>query len=206
MRLPEDRDLAYEAFGRIFLQDVLHKERVLRSIDRILGEQFRLGPMGAGPGRQMATLTATGTFHPCSGERVPGDLVAYRVLLPVDVTFDLEIPLDSLRFHAEVLVPLGVSLRLVEPLTIVWDIVPPAEEEVQIRITGEKRRSTVLQKLAGMDAELGRFLVRFVHRELEKPHVRKARRIDLITVIDGAWEQIASQFLPNGPEDRARAQ
>jgi hypothetical protein len=32
--------------------------------------------------------------------------------------------------------------------------------------------------------------------------VRKAMRIDLVTLIDNAWEHIATQFMPNGPEDR----
>jgi hypothetical protein len=94
-------------------------------------------------------------------------------------------------------------LRVVEPLTILWDITSPDAEQVQIEIRGETRRSVVLQKLAGMDGELRRFLLRFVDRELEKPHVLKARRIDVISVIDGAWPEIAAQFLPNGPDDRA---
>lgn len=198
----EETDLPFEAFGEVFLREVLHTRRVLESIDRILGEEFHLGPMGAGPGRRVARLTAHGAFRSCTGEQLPGPPLRYRVVVPVDVTFDLQLPLDTQRFRAEVLVPLGVTLRVVEPLTIVWDITPPTEDEVQISVTGEKRRSVLLQKAAGFDGEIRRFLVRFVHRELQKPHVRKACRIPVIDVIDGAWPQIAAQFLPNGPEDR----
>jgi hypothetical protein len=198
------RELEYADFGEAFLRQVLHKDRVLESIDRILGSDFRLGPMGAGPGRKVATLTATGSFKPCSGEEIPGALVSYRVFVPVDVEFDLDLRLDAHRFHAEVVVPLRVDLRVEDPLTIVWDLTPPPAEDVQIEITGETRRSAMLQKVAGMDGELRRFLLRFVDRELEKPHVLKARRIDVPAVIDGAWPQIAAQFLPNGPEDRGQ--
>jgi hypothetical protein len=203
MRRVSDRELAYEAFGEVFLRQVLHKDRVLESIDRILGTEFALGPMGAGPGRRVATLTATGRFRPCSGREVDGPHVSYLVDVPVDVLFDLDLRVDAHRFHADVVVPLRVDLRVVEPLTIVWDITPPAEDAVQIDVKGETRRSTVLQKVAGMDGELRRFLLRFVDRELDKPHVRRAMRIDIPTVIDGAWPQIAAQFLPNGPEDRS---
>ena len=70
-------------------------------------------------------------------------------------------------------------------------------------VVSDSRRATVLQKLTGLDGELRRFIVRFVDRELEKPHVRKAMRIDLVTLIDNAWPHIAAQFMPNGPEDRA---
>lgn len=198
------RELAFEEFGAIFLRRVLHTDRVLESVDRILGPDFHLGPMGAGPGRKMATLTADGRFLPTYGELLPGDdEVVYRVMLPVDVTFDLDVKVDTQRFHADVLVPLLVRLRLEEPLTIVWDITPPAEDGVRIEIRGENRRSSLLQRLAGFDGELRRFLVRFVERELAKPYVERARHIDVVAVIDGAWEQIACQFLPNSPEDRA---
>lgn len=196
------RALAFEEFGDLFLRRVLHTDRVLESVDRILGPDFRLGPIGAGPGRKVATLTAQGRFQPTYGELLPGQDVAYRVMLPVDVTFELDMVVDTQRFHADVLVPLIVRLRLQEPLTIVWDIDTPAEDEVQIDIRGENRRSTLLQKLAGFDGELRRFLVRFVERELDKPYVQRARHIDVVSVIDGAWPQIACQFLPNGPEDR----
>jgi hypothetical protein len=196
------RELGYADFGEAFLRRVLHLDRVLESIDRILGTDFRLGPMGAGPGRKVATLTATGSFKPCYGEEVPGPLVSYLVFVPVDVLFDLDLRVDAHRFHAEVTVPLRVDLRVEDPLTIVWDITPPPAEDVQIEVTGETRRSAVLQRLAGMDGELRRFLLRFVDRELEKPHVMRARRIDVPRVIDGAWPEIADQFLPNGPEDR----
>jgi hypothetical protein len=198
-----DRELAYADFGEAFLRRVLHLERVLESIDRILGTEFHLGPMGAGPGRKVATLTATGTFKPCTGVEIPGPVVSYRVDVPVDVFFDLDLRVDAHRFHADVVVPLRVDLRAVEPLTILWDITPPAAEDVQIEIRGETLRSTVLQKVSGMDGELRRFLLRFVDRELDKAHVRRARRIDLPAVIDGAWPQIAAQFLPTRPEDRA---
>ena len=191
-----DVPMTYDAFGEVFLRRVLHLERVLRSIDRILGPTFELGPIGAGPGRKIARLTARGQFLPTRGEEIAAADVAYRVWLPVSVDFELDLRVDTHRFHAQVLVPLIVRLRLIEPLTILWDITPPTEEDLQIEITGESRRSTALQKLVGLDGELRRFLLRFVDRELEKEHVLTARRIHVDRVIDGAWPEIADQFLP----------
>ena len=95
-----------------------------------------------------------------------------------------------------------MCIRDRDPVTIVWDIATPDPSHVQLQLTNEARRSAVLQKIAGIDEELRAFLVRFVDRELSKPYVLKARRIPLIDVIDEAWEPIASQFLPNRPEDR----
>lgn len=201
---PEPELMTYAEFGEAFMRQVLHLDRVLESIDRALGEEIHLGPMGAGPGRKIAKLTAHGRFRPARGRVLPGPLMRFAVEVPVDVSFDLDLPLDSLRFHAQVLIPIGITLKVAEPLTILWDITPPTEEQLRLDLSTEKRRSAVLQKMAGMEGELRRFLVRFVERELAKPHIQRASRIELDTVINNAWEHIASQFLPNSPEDRRR--
>lgn len=193
--------IGYDEFGMRFMDLVLHRDRVMQSINRVLGDDFQLGPIGAGPGRKVAKVTASGTFGTAYGEALP-DVVGYHVNLPVSVAFHLDLGVDMMRFDAEVLLPLRLTMELVEPLTILWHIAPPLPDEVSIDVKSDKRRAAVLQKLTGLDGELRRFIVRFVERELEKPHVRKAMRIDLVTLIDNAWEHIASQFMPNGPEDR----
>lgn len=200
---PHRPPLAYEQFGPDFMRLILHRDRVLSSIDRVLGDAFLLGPIGAGPGRVFAKITAQGTFGATSGEALDDGRLGYKVFLPVEVTFDLDLQVDSLRFRADLLLPLTLTMHLEEPLVIRWVITPPTEDEVTMHVDTHNRRSAVLQKLAGLDGELRRFIVRFVGRELEKPHVRKAMKIDLVQVIDAAWPVIAAQFLPNGPEDRS---
>lgn len=194
--------LGYDEFGMRFMNLVLHRDRVMQSVNRVLGEKFQLGPIGAGPGRKVAKVTASGTFGTAFGEALH-DVVGYEVNLPVDVTFHLDLGVDVMRFDAQVVLPLRLTMELVEPLTILWHITPPGPDDVTIDVQSDNRRAAVLQKLTGLDGELRRFIVRFVERELEKPHVRKAMRIDLVTVIDNAWEHIAAQLMPNGPEDRA---
>lgn len=193
--------LGYDEFGMRFMNLVLHRDRVMESINRVLGEDFSLGPIGAGPGRKVAKVTASGTFGTAYGEALP-DVVGYEVNLPVNVAFHLDLGVDMLRFNAEVLLPLRLTMELVAPLTILWHITPPDPDDVVMTIASDSRRATVLQKLTGLDGELRRFIVRFVDRELEKPHVRKAMKIDLVTLIDNAWEHIAAQFMPTGPDDR----
>lgn len=201
--VPGPRRQTYAEFGEGFVRHVLHLERVLRSVDRILGEGFSLGPIGAGPGRVLARLTAQGRYLPTYGEVLPGPEVAYLVHLPVDVSFQLAIPLDRHRFRADVLVPLKITLHLEAPATIVWDIEPPHPDEVQLSLTNETRRSAFLQRAAGIEGELRGFLTRFVDRELNKPHVLKARRIPLVDVIDAAWGPISAQFLPEAAQEHS---
>lgn len=196
------RPIGYDEFGMRFMHLVLHKDRVMESINRVLGPTFELGPIGAGPGRKVAKVTARGTFGTVTGEALP-DVVGYAFDLPVHVTFDLDVQVDTMRFDADVVLPMKLTMELVEPLTILWHIHTPEPDQVQMRIEGDSKRASVLQKLTGLDDELRRFIVRFADKELRKPHVQKACRIDLVTLIDNAWEALAAQFMPNGPEDRS---
>lgn len=193
---PAPVPMTYAEFGDNFIRMIIHRRRVLESIDRLLGDKIELGPIGAGPGRVFAKVRATGWFQPTSGVEIPGPMVAYRVILPIDADFEVEIARDINRFKAKVLVPLTLNVRVEQPLTIVWDITVPGEDEVSIRVETDKRRSAVLQKVAGLDAELRRFLIRVIEKELSKPHVKRATRLDMDTIISGAWGPIADQFLP----------
>ena len=188
--------ISYEQFGANFIRMVLHEQRILESINRLLGEKIELGPMGAGPGRVFAKARATGWFQETYGNAVVDDLLKYRVYLPIDVDFELDLAVDVHQFRAQVLLPLTLTVRVEQPLMIVWDIVPPQEDEVTIRVETDKRRSALLQRISGLDAELRRFLIRVIEKELEKPHIHKATHLDMSTIIDTAWPVIADQFLP----------
>jgi hypothetical protein len=192
-------EITYEEFGRRLFQEVLHAERIEESIATVLGDRIELGPFGAGPGRFLAKVRAVGTIGRPRATPIPGPMVAYRVLLPIDVTFDLDIAVDVHTFRAALAVPLTLTARAAEPLTIVWDITPPRLEEMSVRVEVDRRSSELLRRVAGIDEELRRFMRRYVVRELEKDHVERATHIHLGAVIDAAWPMISAQFLEPGP-------
>jgi hypothetical protein len=194
--------ISYEQFGINFIRMVLHEQRILESINRLLGEKIELGPMGAGPGRVFAKARATGWFQDTYGRAVVDEDLVYRVFLPIDVDFEIDLSVDVHQFKAKVLLPLTLRVRVEHPMTIIWEITPPQEEEVTITVETGKRRSAVLQRISGLDAELRRFLIRVIEKELDKPHVRKATRIDMLALIDTAWPVIADQFLPPEPDQK----
>jgi len=200
--------ISYGQFGANFIRMVLHEQRILESINRLLGEKIELGPMGAGPGRVFAKARATGWFQETYGNAVDDELLKYRVYLPIDVDFELDLAVDVHQFRAQVLLPLTLTVRVEQPLMIVWDITPPQEDEVTIRVETEKRRSALLQRISGLDAELRRFLIRVIEKELQKPHIHRATHIDMAALIDKAWPVLADQFLPAAddvhPEEEAR--
>jgi hypothetical protein len=198
----DQQEISYEQFGAAYIRRVLHKERILAMINELLGPTIQLGPIGAGPGRKAATVSALGTFRPCKGEEIEGELLAYRVFLPIGVVFDIDMRVDKHRFTADVVVPITLTVHTVAPLRIRIDITVPDEDEVALTLQSDTRRGAVLQKLARLEPELKRFLVKVVRTELSKPYVRRATDFDMAALIDDAWPGIAAVILPRGPEDR----
>jgi hypothetical protein len=189
------QEITYGEFGRRLFETVLHERRIEDAIATVLGDRITLGPIGAGPGRVLAKVTADGAIGRPVARALPGDFVAVEVRLPVQVAFDLDIAVDVHRFHADVVVPLRLTARAATPLSIVWDIAVPDEDELEIDVRVERRSTAMLRRVAGIDAELRRFMLRYVTRELDKEHVRRATRIPLDEVIDAAWPSISAQFL-----------
>lgn len=197
-----EEEISYEQFGAEYIRRVLHKDRILRMLHDLLGPEIQLGPIGAGPGRKAATVSALGTFREAKGEEIPGDLLAYRIFLPISVVFDIDMRVDKHRFTADVVIPITLTVHTVAPLRVRIDITVPEEDEVALTLQSDTRRGAVLQKLARLEPELKRFLVKVVRTELSKPYVRRATDFDMAALIDDAWPGIAAVILPRGPEDR----
>lgn len=196
------RPISYEQFGVEWVRRILGKDRIVRMMSEILGDTIQLGPIGAGPGRQLATVSVLGTFRACKGEEIEGNVLTYQVFLPISVVFDLDMRVDRHRFNADVVVPLILSVHAEHPLRIRIDIAVPQPEDVALHLQADTRRGAVLQKLAGIESELRRFLVKVVQVELAKPYVQRATHIDIEALVDNAWGELTRPILPQGPEDR----
>lgn len=192
--------LPHEGFGSSFLRMALTPDRVCEAVDRVLGDRLELGPMGAGPGRVLAKITAKALFGATYGEAIDGEDFAYRLQVPADVDVDLDLAVDKLHFIAQVLVPLEIRVTLDEPLTLVWTVTPPSPDQVTLNISTETRRAALLLKVANLDDELRAFVVRVVEKEMLKPHIVRATRIDLNEVVNGVWPIVAQHVLPDGPD------
>ena len=205
MQSPEDDGPppgTYERFGVNWIRLVLHKDRILRTIDQVLGDQIALGPIKAGPGRTFASVSFVGKYQPTSGREIPGDLLAYAIDLPISVVFDLDLPLDKLTFNAEVVVPLVLVVHTEEPLKLRLELITPAEDQIGLELKTDTRRGAMIRKIAGLDGELRRFLLKVLDTELSKPYVRRATYLDMEELIDHAWPALTERFLPRGPDDR----
>ncbi|HYH61933.1 MAG TPA: hypothetical protein VD766_08710 [Solirubrobacterales bacterium] len=182
---PADDRISYADFGERFFEQAVTEGRIVGALDGLAGDQIEFGPKGAGPGR-LAKVRAKGTFGQASAERIPSDEVSFRLTIPVDLDLEIEI-VDRNRFDVAVIVGLTLVARAAEPLRVVIDIDEPTEKDVNVVVEADGIRASVLQRVGGIDREIGRFVARYIQRELEKPHIVAARDIDVAARIDGAW-------------------
>lgn len=185
---PGDLRVSYATFGARFFERAVTESRIVGALAGLAGDTIEFGPIGAGPGR-LAQVRAVGEVGRASAIRVPGDEVTFRLEIPVRLDLDIDLGVDRHRFHAAVTVGLTLTARAAEPLRVVIDVDPPTWRDVTVAVEAEGLRATMLRRVSGLDREIGVFVARYVARELDKPHIRAARDIDVAARIDRAWKQ-----------------
>ena len=184
--------VTYQEWGADFFAEAVSSERILGAVNNLAGQPIDFGPMGVGPGR-IAKVRAFGAIGAATAERVEGPEIVYRVELPVELTFELNLQVETHTFHAELLVPLVLRARAVRGVRVLIDVTPPRSSEVQVRVQAEGIRASIMQRVANVEGELRRFVSRYVAREVSKPHVEAARLIDVAAAIDRAWAHISPE-------------
>lgn len=181
--------VSYADFGREFFATAVTTERLLGAVDVLAGQPIEFGPTGVGPGR-LVKVIARGSIGAATGKRLAGDDVSYRVTLPVALEFEVDLGLETHRFKAELKVPLVLTARAVAGLQVYLDVTPPTGRDVQVKLQAQGLRASVLQRVAGVEGEVRRFVAKYVARELDKPHIRDARLVDVAGAIDAAWASL----------------
>jgi hypothetical protein len=181
---------SYGEFGRRFFALAVTPERILAGVNTLAGQPIDVGPLGVGPGK-IAKVTATGRIGSATARPIAGDAVSYRVLLPIELTFDVHLQVDRHRFHADLEVPLILTALAIEELKIFIDIASPLPNQVKVRLRAEGLRASLLNKVVGVDTELQRFVAKYVKREVTKPEIMAARTIDVLEAVEGAWRKVA---------------
>jgi hypothetical protein len=194
--LPADNEfVSYERWGADFFAEAVSETRILGAVDNIAGQPIDFGPIGVGPGK-IAKVRAYGAIGAARAVRLDAPAITYRVELPVELTFELNLQVETHTFHAELLVPLTLTARAVEGVKVFIDVTPPHSSEVQVQVQAEGLRASIMQRVANVEGELRRFVARYVAREVGKPHIRAARLIDVAGAIDRAWASISPESTP----------
>lgn len=187
------QDVDYATWGELFFAQAITAERVLAGVNVLAGQPIEVGPMGVGPGR-LAKVTARGSIGTATGERTGHNRLHFHVTLPVSLEFVLDLAMDKQKFVAELSVPLVIAARARRDLAIVMDVRPPEPSAITIRLKAQGLRASVVQRAAGVEDELRRFVAKYVAREIEKPRIREVTLID----VAGAIDRAAGHLVPGG--------
>ncbi|RNL65050.1 hypothetical protein EFK50_03490 [Nocardioides marmoriginsengisoli] len=190
MPMDEEEFVSYEQWGLDFFAEAVSQERILGAVNNIAGQPIDFGPIGVGPGK-IAKVRAFGEIGEASAVRLTGPQISYRVELPVTLTFEVNLQVETHTFHAELLVPLTLTARALDGVRIFISIDPPRSSDVQVKVQAEGIRATIMQRVVNIEGELRTFVAKYVARETTKPHIEAARLIDVSAAIDKAWGSIA---------------
>lgn len=178
--------MTYEEFGRRFFEIAVTEERIAEAFGTIAGEQFEMGPMRQGPGG-LAKVIAKVTIKEPKVRRELGDTSSFDVRIPLLIDMVIDLRLDKPRFCVEGEIQLRAEARAADPLLIVIDVAKPRASDISVGVESQSLRGELLRIIAGVDAEIKRFIARYVRDEIDSPASKKAQVIDVAKQVDQSW-------------------
>jgi hypothetical protein len=184
--MPDHEYTTYEQFGRRFYEIAVTEERVGDAIAAIAGDEFTVGPIAQGPGK-IAKVTARVNVQAPELTRHVGDLITFDIKIPLQIHMTIDLRIDKPRFEVFGEIALRATALAAEPLLLILDVHKPKPSDIAIHVTSTSLRAEVLRIVAGVDAEIKRFIAAHVSGEIDSPDSVKAKVIDVAAQLDTAW-------------------
>lgn len=187
-------EISYEQFGVNFIDTAVTEERLAAALVAVAGDVIRVGPMAVGPGNA-ATVEAEGHIGAPEVERRAGVPLRFTATLPVTLSLDVKLAGVNHHYDARLAIPLALTIRTAEPITLVIDVDRVSSRHVEVQLRADGMRARVLSRLGNVEDEIRRQVARFVRERVDGPAGEGARRIEILPMIDRAWR----------PEDELRS-
>lgn len=178
--------VSYEEFGRRFYEIAVTEKRVGDAIAAIAGDEFEMGPMGQGPGG-IAKVTAKVRIQEPRVTRSIGEMITFAIQIPLEIDMVIDLRIDKPKFMVFGEITLSAIARAAEPLLLILDVQKPRPSDIAIHVTSKSLRGELLRILAGVDAEVRRFISAHVAGEIDSPESLEAKVIDVADRLDAAW-------------------
>jgi hypothetical protein len=185
----DDYYMTYEEFGRRFFEIAVTEQRVGGAIAAIAGDAFEMGPMGQGPGK-IAKVTAKVRIQEPRVSRQVGDIITFAIRIPLEIDMVVDLRIDKPKFMVFGEISLRATARAAQPLLLILDVEKPRPSDISIHVTSTSLRAELLRVVAGVDAEIKRFIAAHVSGEIDSPASQTAKIIDVADRLDAAWTGI----------------
>jgi hypothetical protein len=179
--------IPYEQFGVNFVTMAVTDERLADALAAVAGDVIKVGPLAVGPANA-ATVDAEGRIGAPSIERHEGTPLSFRAVLPVELSLDVKVAGVNHHYDARLAVPLHLTVHTAEPITLVIDVARVSSRDVDVRLKADGMRAKVLSRLGNVEDEIRRHVARFVREKVDSPAGERARRIEILPMIDRAWQ------------------
>ncbi|BBY60717.1 hypothetical protein [Mycolicibacterium sarraceniae] len=179
--------VTYEEFGRRFFEVAVTEERVAAAFAEIAGGEFEMGPMAQGPGG-LAKVTAKVKIQQPVARRSVGDTITFNIRIPLIIELIIDLRVDKQRFTVDGDIALRATARAAEPLLLVIDVAKPRSSDIAVQVASTSMRGEILRVLAGVDAEIRRFVAAYVADEIDSPGAQQAKVIDVVEAVASAWD------------------
>ena len=115
------------------------------------------------------------------------ETITFAIRIPLEVDMVVDLRIDKPKFMVFGEIALRATARAAEPLLLVIDVEKPRASDISIHVTSKSLRGEVLRVVAGVDAEIRRFIAAHVAGEIDSPASKKAKIIDVADRLDAAW-------------------
>lgn len=178
--------MTYEEFGRSFFEVAVTEARVGDAIAAIAGDEFTVGPIAQGPGK-IAKVTAKVSVQTPVVTRHVAEQITFSIRIPLEIDMVIDLRIDKPRFQVFGEIALRASALAAKPLLLILDVRKPRPDDIAIHVTSTSLRAELLRIVAGVDAEIKRFIAAHVSGEIDSPASRKAKIIDVAEQLDSTW-------------------
>jgi hypothetical protein len=178
--------MTYEEFGRRFFEIAVTEKRVADAFGSMAGDEIKMGPMGQGPGG-IAKVTANVTIGQPQATRTLGEIFTFAIRIPLAIDLLLDLRVDKQRFKVSGEIGLNATARAAEPLLIVIDVPKPRMRDITVDVASTTIRGELLRIIAGVDAEIKRFILRHVSDQIDDPRSQQAKVIDVEAQVATSW-------------------
>lgn len=182
-------ELTYEQFGRRFFEVAVTQERVGSAFASLTGGSFDVGPIPSGPGG-VARVWATVEIGEPLITRHVGELITFTVEIVLSIRLVVDLRIDRVRYDVDGLITLPLTVRAAEPLELRIEVVPPRAQDVIVGVASKNLRAEFIRAVGQVDAEIKRFIAKYVADEIEQPEVKQARVIDVAAELGRAFESL----------------
>jgi hypothetical protein len=178
--------VTYEEFGRKFFEVAVTPERVAAAFADIAGNEFAMEPIAQGPGG-IAKVSANVKIQDPRVTRRLGDTITFVIHIPLSIDLLLDLRLDKQRFVVSGDIALRATARAADPLLLIVDVEKPRPSDITVNVSSKSFRGEVVRILAGVDAEIRRFIAQYVADEIDAPQAQSAQVIDVTARLNEAW-------------------